>query len=76
MAIRVDTTNYNYVGMGPQSDGNKIGYSALETVGFFGATPVVRQTKASAVTGASDSSALSAAITAISLTLTNLGLTN
>jgi hypothetical protein len=43
---------------------------------YGGTTTVVRQTAAGAVTGASDATALSAAITAISLTLHNLNLTN
>lgn len=56
-------------------DGCLVGNSATAKVGFYGATPVVQQTAASAVTGASDSTAVAAAITAISLTLSNLGLT-
>ena len=66
--------DYKYLGdEGP--DGIKIGNESTSKIGFYAAAPVVRQTAASAVTGASDATALSAAITAISLTLRNLGLT-
>jgi hypothetical protein len=57
-------------------DGIKIGHAATSKVGLYGATPVVQQTAAGAVTGASDATALSAAITAINLSLHNLGATN
>ena len=57
-------------------DGALVGNSATSKVGFYGATPVVQQTAAGVVTGASDATALAAAITAISLAMHNLGLTN
>ena len=57
-------------------DGCLIGNASTSKVGFFGATPVIRQTAAGAVTGASDATAQAAAITAISLSLKNLGITN
>ena len=74
MALRVDTTNIAYTGMGPQSDGVVTGYSALEKVGFFGATPVVRQAAATAFAAGDSTSTMGAAINAINTALKNLGL--
>jgi hypothetical protein len=55
-------------------DGAKFGAAATDKIGFFGATPVVRQTKAGALTGASDSTAVAAAVNAINTALVNFGL--
>jgi hypothetical protein len=53
-------------------DGIKIGSAATDKVGFYGATPVVRQTTNTAAT---DLATATVAIAAIKTTLTNLGLT-
>ena len=55
-------------------DGALVGNSATSKVGFFGAAPVIQQTKASALTGASDSTAVATAVNAINTALVNLGL--
>jgi hypothetical protein len=65
--------DYKFIG-DEAPDGLKIGNASTSKVGFYGATPVVRQTAAGALTGASDSTAIAAAVNAISLTLSNLGI--
>jgi len=55
-------------------DGAVLGKSATEKVALFGATPVVQQSAASALTGASDSTAVATAVNAINTALTNLGI--
>ena len=54
-------------------DGCVIGLSATSKVGMFGHAPVVQQAAAPVVTGASNATQMAAAITAISLTLSNIG---
>jgi hypothetical protein len=62
---------YNYLTNG-QDDGNVIGASATEKVGFFGATPVVQQ---SISLGAGTTTTLLAAdVAAIKAALVSLGL--
>ena len=62
-------------------DGALVGNSASSKVGFFGATPVVQQTSATAITlsttgdVAADSTAIKTAINTIRTDLINLGLT-
>ena len=62
-------------------DGALIGNASTSKVGFFGATPVVRQTSATVVTlsttgnTAADSTAMRDAINTIRTDLVNLGLT-
>jgi len=53
-------------------DGVKIGAAATSKIGFYGATPVVRQTTNTAAT---DLATATVAIAAIKTALTNLGLT-
>ena len=57
-------------------DGALVGNAATSKIGFFGATPVIQQTKATDFTAGDSTNTMGAAITAINLTLHNLGLTN
>jgi UDP-N-acetyl-D-mannosaminuronic acid transferase (WecB/TagA/CpsF family) len=80
---------YNYIGDG-NPDGSIFGATSTEKISFYGATPVVRRTKATSVTttGASSTTnaygyttaaqadAIVTAINAIIVNLTDLGLTN
>lgn len=54
------------------ADGAQIGSSATEKIGFFGATPVVKQIGAAVPT---DLATSITAITALRLALNNLGIT-
>ena len=57
-------------------DGANIGKGASDKVSFHGAAPVVQQTKATNFSAGDSTNTMGAAINAINLTLTNLGLTN
>lgn len=55
-------------------DGIKVGGASTDKVGFYGATPVVRQTAATDFTAGDSTSTMGSAINAINLALKNLGL--
>ena len=57
-------------------DGALIGNSATSKVGFYGATPVVQQTGATDFAAGDSTNTMGAAINAINLALSNLGLTD
>ena len=61
---------YEYVGDG-RPDGTVIGRTATEKIGFFGATPVVKQTGPATAT---DAAGALAAVNVIRTALINLGL--
>jgi hypothetical protein len=55
-------------------DGCLIGNAAASKVGFYGATPVVQQTAATAFAAGDSTNTMGAAINAINTALKNLGL--
>ena len=57
-------------------DGANIGKAASDKIGFHGVTPVIQQTKATNFAAGDSTNTMGAAINALNLTLTNLGLTN
>ena len=56
-------------------DGAEIGKAASNKLGFFGATPVIQQTAATAFSAGDSTNTMGAAINAINTALKNLGLT-
>lgn len=56
------------------SDGIMIGDGATSKVGFFGATPVVQQTAATAFAAGDSTNTMGAAINAINTALKNVGI--
>jgi len=56
-------------------DGIKVGGASTDKVGFFGATPVVRQAAATDFTAGDSTNTLGAAVNALNTALKNLGLT-
>ena len=64
---------YEYVTRS-QDDGAIIGTTTSDKIGFYGATPVVRQTKATRVTADSTTTVCNNAVASIQLALENLGL--
>jgi len=60
-----------------RDDGVKLGKSATDKVGFFGATPVVQQTMTALTTTSSTvASSVSVAVAEIQTLLSNLGLSS
>jgi hypothetical protein len=55
-------------------DGIKIGRAATSKVGFYGATPVVQQTAATAFAAGDSTNTMGAAINAINTALKNIGI--
>lgn len=65
---------YQELGDG-RPDGTRLGKTATEKVGFFGATPVVQQTVTALTTTSSTvASSVSVAVTELQTALNNLGL--
>jgi len=56
-------------------DGAVVGNASTSKVGFYGATPVVRQTAATAFAAGDSTSTMGAAINAINTALKNIGIT-
>lgn len=55
-------------------DGAEIGKAATNKVGFFGATPVVQQTKANTLAAGDSTTTILTAVNALNTAMVNLGL--